>query len=311
MPAPIQPSKPWRDFNSWLKQRFGQRVQKVCIDAGFTCPNRDGLKGTGGCAFCDSVGSGARHVLSSEEIGAQVRRQIGAAHHRYGATKFIAYFQAFTNTYAPAPTLRATYDSALVDDRIIGLSVGTRSDCVTEEICEILATYRTRGLEVWLELGLQTANPNTLARMNCLHTPEDFARACELARAAGLNVVAHIIIGLPGEKHDDFMTTVRLVNRCQVGGVKIHNLFIDSRSNLAEPWRRGEIHMLSREDYISAVCDALELLNPETLVHRLTGEAPPEFLLAPEWVLDKYLVINAIERELHYRGTAQGSRALT
>ena len=292
-------------FHAWLKQVYGERVQKICIDAGFTCPNRDGSKGTGGCLFCDDGGSAASRGLAALSIREQVVRQMSSAHKRYGANKFIAYFQAFTNTHADVNTLRRKYNEALCDDRLIGLSVGARADCVTPDVCALLRSY-TRTYHVWLELGLESSNQATLDRMNRAEHVEDFAAACAMAHDAELDVVAHVIFGLPGDTHDDCMNAVDMLNRCRVEGVKIHNLYIDDRAPIAEMWRRGEVRMLELDEYVRWVCDAIERLDPRILIHRLTGEAPGERLLAPQWVRDKSSVLSAAGRELEWRGARQG-----
>lgn len=300
-------SLPYNSFRDWLVREYGERVQKLCIDAGFTCPNRDGRKGTNGCVFCDSQGSGARHIKTAREVESQVRSQIAQVERRFKARKFIAYFQAFTNTYAPLDRLREIYDSAFCDDRIVGLSVGTRSDCLDESVCALLASYRERG-RVWVEVGLQTANQDTLNRMNRGETVEQFRLACRAALQQGLDVVGHVILGLPGDSHSDFVRAIEVLNEAGVTGVKIHNLFVDCRAPIAAMWRRGEVPVLSRQDYVKAVCDALEILSPRILIHRLTGEAPAGELLAPDWVRNKKDVLDAIVTELNRRGTRQGSR---
>lgn len=296
----------YNSFNEWLKKRFGGRVQKVCIDAGFTCPNRDGTRSAGGCLFCDARGSGARHIATESDVRGQVQQQIEQVRRRYRAERFIAYFQAFTGTYAPIDQLRAVYDAALCDGRIVAMSVGTRSDCVNDEVVALLGEYAQKRL-VFLELGLQTANQSTLDRMNRAEKVEDFVRACELAHQHGLLVVAHIMIGLPGDTADDTQRTIRLINRCGVHGVKIHNLYIDSEAPIADAWQRGEVILPSMAEYVKTVCDALEILDPAVQIHRLTGEASGEHLLAPGWVRNKAQVLAAIDTELTRRGTRQGS----
>ncbi|MBX7245691.1 MAG: TIGR01212 family radical SAM protein [Candidatus Sumerlaeaceae bacterium] len=295
----------YRPFHDWLLKRFGERVFKICLDAGFTCPNRDGSKASGGCTFCDLAGSGARHIETSLGIRHQVQQQIQTARRRYRAEKFIAYFQAFTNTYAPVRVLKDIYDAAFCDPNVVGLSIGTRGDCVTDEVCELIAGYKSRG-PVWLELGLQSVNQSTLDRINRAERVEDFVEACESARKAGVDVVAHLIFGLPGDTREDCLKGVRLVNECGCRGIKIHNLYIDANAPMAEEWQRGEIQMIEREEYISWVCDALEILDPGVLVHRLTGEASPKLHLAPQWSREKVHLLRDIERELERRGSYQG-----
>jgi uncharacterized protein len=299
----------YRSFGAWLRHYFGETVQKVCIDAGLTCPNRDGSKSRGGCLFCSAGGSGAGHVLTGLEIADQVRTQIARSLKRKGARRFIAYFQSFSNTYAPLEQLRELYDAALCDERIVGLSVATRGDCVCADTVDLLAEYRQR-VHVWLELGLETSSQATLDRMNRSETVEDFVRASALARTAGIDVVAHCIFGLPGDTRADAMRSIDLVNQAGASGVKIHNLYVDRTSGLAEQWRLGRVPVLSLEDYVELACDALERLRPDILIHRLTGEAPSGDLLAPDWVRDKASVLRAIEAGMESRGTFQGARYL-
>jgi hypothetical protein len=297
---------PWNSFGAWLKDHFGERVHRACIDAGFTCPNRDGSKAFGGCTFCDAVGSAAGHVESALAIRRQVGEQIASGAARHGARKFIAYFQAFTNTYAPVGRLREVYDAALEDPRIVALSVATRSDCVTDGACGLIASYRGRCMP-WLEVGLQTVNQATLDRVNRAERVEDFAAACDTARRHGLPVVAHLMLGLPGDSREDSLRAVEHINECGVWGVKIHNLYIDSSAPMAEEWRAGRVEVPAEGEYVSFVCDALERLSPGVLVHRLCASAPKERHLAPAWALNKTAVLDAIRREFARRATRQGS----
>lgn len=303
--AEVNPTTRYNAFNPWLKNKWGERVHKVCLDAGFTCPNRDGSKATGGCTFCDVAGSGARHIATELGLRRQALRQMTRIGRRYHASKFIAYFQAFTNTYAPVERLKKLYDAALFDERVVGLSVGTRSDCITEEVCELLASYKSRAY-VWLELGLQSVNQHTLDRINRAETVEDYVFASALAKRYGLDLVTHLIFGLPGDEPADYMRAVDLANECATNGIKIHNLYIDARAPMAEQYRAGDVRVMDRNEYVGLVCDALERLRPEVLVHRLTGEVPAKELVAPDWVRDKSAVLLAIDAELARRGTRQG-----
>ncbi len=296
-----------RHFHQLLLCKYGERVQKLCLDGGFTCPNRDGTKAVGGCVFCDADGSGAAHIVSARSLAEQIRQQKLQCQRRYGAKLFIAYFQAFTNTYAPIDRLRELYDEALHDDDVIGLSVGTRADCVTEEVCELLLGYRNRGKTVWVEIGIQTVNQQTLDRMNRAETVGDFVAGCRLVKRYGLELVTHVIVGLPGDTKGDFLATIDFVNGVAADGIKIHNLYVDARSPLARWWRSGEVPLLEFRDYVQWVADGLERLAPRCYVHRLSGQAPRMFHLAPEWALDKNRVIHAIEAELERRDTVQGS----
>lgn len=293
-------------FHDHLLDCYHTRVQKLCLDGGFTCPNRDGTKAYGGCLFCDASGSAAAHIPLAEPVAEQIRRQKQSCRQRYGAQKFIAYFQAFTNTYAPLPRLKSLYEQALSDPDVIGLSVGTRADCLDEQICALLAGFAASGRRIWVEIGIQTVNQATLDRMNRAETVEDYRRACRLVNDAGLELVVHVIAGLPGDSREDFLRTVAFVNEMEAQGIKIHNLYIDSRAALARDWQAGCVPILEFSDYVSLVCDALERLSPRCLIHRLCGQAPRPYHLAPTWALDKNRVMRAIEAELARRATAHG-----
>jgi uncharacterized protein len=297
---------PWNSFNVWLRERFGERVHRACIDAGFTCPNRDGSKASGGCTFCDLAGSAAGHIEPAFGIRRQVREQIASGEARYGARKFIAYFQAFTNTYAPIERLRESYEAALEDPRIVGLCVGTRGDCVTDGVSRLLASYGAERL-AWMEVGLQSVNQATLDSVNRAERVEDFAEACGSARRFGVPVVAHLIFGLPGDTRSDCLRAIAHLNECGVWGVKIHNLYIDSLAPMAADWRDGRVPIPDVEEHIALVCDALELLDPGIMVHRLCAAAPHGRHLAPAWALEKAAVLHGIRDELSRRNTCQGS----
>lgn len=299
-------AKPINYFHDHLVAYYGQRVQKLCLDGGFTCPNRDGSKSVGGCLFCDADGSGAGHMAAARPIREQVAQQKAQCRRRYGARLFIAYFQAFTNTYGPLEHLKRLYDEALASDDIVGLSVGTRADCLNDAVCDLLASYRVGGRRVWVEIGVQTINQATLDNMNRAESVEDFQWAAELVKGRGLELVVHVIAGLPGDNRDDFLATISFVNTLNADGIKIHNLYIDSRAPLAALWQKGEIALWSFNEYVSSVADGLEKLSNRCLVHRLSGQAPKPYHLAPDWALDKNRIIQAIEAELWRRGTFHG-----
>lgn len=298
---------PYRSLRDYLRAEFGAPLQRLCLDAGFTCPNRDGSKAVGGCTFCDVAGSGASHIEETLGVRRQVQHQVALNEKRYGRSRYIAYLQAFTNTYGPIDRLRAVYDAAVSHPDVAVLSVGTRADCVDGSVCDLLAEFNRR-VEVWLELGLQSVNQATLDRVNRAETPDDFRLACRMSRCRGLRVVAHLIVGLPGDTPADCLRAVDLLNEEGVWGVKIHNLYIDSRAPMAAEWEAGGIPTMTQEEYVACVCDMLERLHPETVIHRLTGQAPRAFHLAPLWALNKSAVLEAITAEMRRRGSAQGSR---
>jgi len=297
----------YRDFNSYLKKIFGQRVHKIALDAGFSCPNRDGTLSRQGCIFCDRRGSGTGAFMDHGlGIAQQISRSKEFFQRRYKASKFIAYFQSFTNTYAPVDRLRQVYDLALCDEDIVGLSIGTRPDCINEETLALLASYKSKYM-VWLELGLQSANDETLRRINRGHDVACFEKAAVKASEFGLSVCAHVILGLPGEGHDEMMNTARFISRLPIHGVKIHLLYIVEDSSLGELYKKGGIRCLERQEYVEALIDFLELLPPTMVIQRLTGDPPRSSrLLAPGWAREKMKTLSLIKNRLEQRNTWQG-----
>lgn len=292
-------------YGQHLLQRHGERVHKIALDAGLTCPNRDGSKGVGGCTFCnnDSFSPNGRKpptILEQLDSGRRAIRR------RTRATKFIAYFQAYTNTYAKIEQLRALYEEALAEPDVIGLSIGTRPDCVPPEVLDLLAGYRERGLEVVLELGLQSAFDETLRRVNRGHGLAEYIATATAARRRGIPVCAHLIVGLPGETEEHYHASLDTVLELGVDGLKLHPLHIVKHTLLAQEWRRGEYHPLSREDYIRVAADLIERTPEQVVYHRVTGTSPKDILLAPDWCSQKWNVLNGIEHELRRRNSRQG-----
>jgi radical SAM protein (TIGR01212 family) len=301
------PDLPYRDLNGYLRQRFGERVQKITLDAGLTCPNRDGQVGQGGCLYCNARGSGTGAWSRGQSISQQVQEGRTRLGRRYGADKFIAYFQSFTNTYAPIEHLRALYREALDCPGVVGLSVGTRPDCLSDEVLELLADLNKDYL-VWLELGLQSAHDATLKRLNRGHNVACFQEAVTRAAARHLETVAHVILGLPGEGPGETAATAAYLAGLPLQGVKIHLLYVTRDAALASLYQSGVYQCLTEGEYVAAVVDFLELLPPRFIIHRLTGDPHPGELLAPEWCLDKTRVLNLIKTEFARRGSRQGSR---
>lgn len=298
--------KRYRDFNSYLREIFGERVQKIPLDAGLSCPNRDGTISDKGCIYCDARGSGTgamiNHGLSISEQIEKGREYLGR---RYGAKKFIPYFQSFTNTYAPPLQLKELYDQALEGPDMVGLSVATRPDCVTHEILELLGSYQEDHL-VWIEYGLQSAHDVTLSRINRGHNVACFEKSVHMAKEYGLNVCAHIILGLPGETQDMMLQTARFLGRLPVDGVKIHLLYIVKDAPLAMLYEKGEVQCLEKEAYVDLVVDVLECLPSEMVIQRLTGDATEDELMAPLWAKHKFDILECIRRRLEERDTWQG-----
>ena len=295
-------------YGQFLLKRYGKRIHKVALDAGFTCPNRDGTKGTGGCTFCNNV-SFSPAAGSRLDVPGQIAKARVAIAKRTRARQFIAYFQAYTNTYADIAELETLYREALAQPDVIGISVGTRPDCVSPAVLDLLETLRDEGLEVWLELGLQSAFDDTLARVNRGHTLAEYRETALAARARGIPLCTHLIIGLPGENEHHYHSTLDTVLEIGVDGLKLHPLHVVKRTILAYQWRRGGYEPLSQVDYIRIAADLIERTPQHIIFHRVTATASKDILLAPEWCSQKWNILNGIEKELRQRGTRQSSRA--
>ena len=295
-------------YGQHLLHRYGERVHKIALDAGMTCPNRDGSKGVGGCTFCnnESFSPNGRTPPTLQEQLASGRRAILK---RTRATKYIAYFQAYTNTYAKIEQLRALYREALSNPDIIGLSVGTRPDCVPTEVLDLLEEFRASGLEIVLELGLQSAFDETLRRINRGHGLAEYIATATAARQRGIPVCTHLIVGLPRENEAHYHASLDTVLDIGVDGLKLHPLHVVKHTLLAQKWRQGQYIPLERDDYIRIAADLIERTPEHIVYHRVTGTSPKDILLAPEWSSQKWNILNGIERELRQRDSRQGRRA--
>ncbi len=294
-------------FSSFLKENFPVKIHKVSIHAGFTCPNRDGLVGVGGCTYCanESFSPNVRETISP--IKEQVEKGVKFLKKRYGAEKFIAYFQAFTNTYADVDTLKARYDEALSNQDVIGLSIGTRPDCISEEILDLIHGY-TRKYHVWIEYGLQSIHNRTLRLINRGHDYNSFEDAVlRTKQRSGIKVCAHVILGLPGENRHDMMETAKTVSAMGIDGIKLHHLYIAKNTEMAGEYFKGKIKTLKMEEYVSLVCDFLERISPEIVIQRLVGDTHGNFLISPVWNVTKSEVFTAITNELINRNSYQGA----
>ena len=298
--------KAYRLFSAHLKARFGGRVHKISVDAGFTCPNRGGSRARPGCLFCDPGGSGAIGIERGEGVAAQLELGKEVMVRKYKAHHFLAYFQPFSNTFAPPERLRALYDEALGVAGVVGLAVGTRPDCLPEVVLDLLADYHRRTY-FWLELGLQSIHDATLAFLRRGHDYTTFLNAYQEARRRGLRVCVHVILGLPGESREQILATAEEMCRLQVDGIKVHLLHVLRGTPLGDLYQHGGIRVLEQAEYVALAADFLERLHPDTLIHRLTGDGPREQLLAPLWSLNKWEVLNAIDDELTRRDSRQGS----
>lgn len=290
-------------LNSWLKKKFGQRVLKICVDGGFSCPNRDGKCGVGGCIFCGESGSGTlkRQLSITEQIQNHLKSYRGER-----AEKFIVYFQNFTNTYDSLENLKRKYDEALFcSDKIVGLSVATRPDCIDEEIVGLLKSYSDRFF-VQVELGLQTANDETGELINRGYSTCTFEKAVRLMSEKNLDVVAHIMVGLPNETMEDLKQTVEFLNSQKIAGLKIHSTYVTCGTRLCQMFEQGEYVPLQLEEYLDAVVYVLTHINSQVVIHRLSGDAPKEQLVAPIWNAHKKLVLNGVDRILREQNLVQG-----
>ncbi|MCE5333892.1 MAG: TIGR01212 family radical SAM protein [Desulfobacteraceae bacterium] len=294
----------YRDYNTYLRAVFGCRVQKITIDAGLSCPNRDGALGRGGCIYCNEKGSGTG-ASSSASITGQIRAAKERLARKYKAKKFIAYFQSFSNTYAPLGVLESLYAEALRDPDVVGLSIGTRPDCVPEAVLDHLRDL-ARDRLIWIEYGLQSSKDSTLLAINRGHDSASFADAVARTRARSIPVCAHVILGLPGETEKDMLDTARFLGRHDIQGVKIHLLYVIRGTPLEELYRSGAYSCLSREEYAAHVGEFLALLPPDMIIQRLTGDPHPGELAAPAWALEKARNLKAITEYMEMRGLFQG-----
>ncbi|QDU28642.1 Oxygen-independent coproporphyrinogen-III oxidase 1 [Anatilimnocola aggregata] len=292
-------------YNRFLKHKFGCRVQKVSLDAGFTCPNVDGSITTGGCTFCDNRSFSPSRRIKRLDILDQVSDGIRRLKIRYDCDTFIAYFQPATNTYGKLERLREVYYRALEHPQVVGMAIGTRPDCVPNEVLDLLEEVAGKTY-LAVEYGVQTIHDRSLEWMNRGHGYACFPDAMARSRGRGFEICAHIMLGLPGESHDDMLATAREIARQQPDSVKIHNLYAVKKTELADQVARGEVQLMERAEYVRTLVDFLELLPPTMIVERVSGDAPPDYLIGPNWCLDKPGLLNALEQEFKTRDTWQG-----
>ena len=294
-------------FSQYLKRTFGCKVHKVTLHAGFTCPNRDGTVAVGGCIYCVNESFSPVADKAAVPIREQMKKGMRFLRNRSGAQKFIAYFQPFSNTYADVATLKACYDEALCDDDIVGLSIGTRPDCVPEPVLDLVQSYTDR-CEVWLEYGIQSIHERTLRLINRGHFFDAFQDAVQRTQGRGIKICAHTILGLPGESHDDMLETTRAVSDLGIDGIKLHHLYVAKGTPLHEMYERGEVKLMTVEEYVPLVCDCLEVVRPDVAVQRLVGDTHGDLLVAPVWPLPKSKVFGMISAELRRRNSCQGAK---
>lgn len=294
-------------FSEYLKEQFPYKVHKIPLHAGFTCPNRDGRAGIGGCTYCinesfsPNVGEIRLSIKEQIEIGKAFQGK------KYGAEKFIAYFQSFTNTYADLETLKACYEEALTDKDIVGISIGTRPDCVNDEILSLINSY-TKDYHVWIEYGLQSIHDKTLRYINRGHDYNAFLDAINRTKNTCIRICAHVILGLPGETVEDMMETANAVAGLGIHGIKLHHLYVAKNTALAEDYFRGKVKTMGMDTYVKLAVDFLERIPPNVTVQRLVGDTHGNFLISPIWKSTKAEITQKIIREFEHRGTYQGSR---
>ena len=292
----------YKHLNKYLKEKFGERTLKICIDAGFTCPNRDGKAGTGGCIFCSEKGSGEH--IKYNDIETQIKNHLNS-YRGERANKFIAYFQNFTNTYDSLESLKAKYDAALCDNRIVALAIATRPDCITEDICKLISSYKSK-LDVWVELGLQTSNDKTGEIINRGYSSNQFTNAVKLLNKYNIETIAHIMVGLPNEDFEDIKNTVNFLNSHNIQGLKIHSCYVIDNTVLGQMYKSGNYIPITLEYYLEAASYILTHINPEIIIHKISGDAPKELLLAPEWNSHKKWIMNGLDKILREKDLYQG-----
>ena len=311
----------YNHLNTYFKQLFGERTLKICIDGNFTCPNRDGICGYGGCIFCSSKGSGEL-IKAAPDISSQVT-QYFESHRAKRANKFIAYFQNFTNTYDTTENLKKKYDSALIDGRIVGLDIATRPDCIDEKIAKLISSYMPK-YKVFVELGFQTSNDYTGKLINRGYDSIKFTEAVKILNKYNIPVICHIMVGLPTETKlisiseelngkiysfnvfSNVVNTIKFINEHNISGIKIHSTYILKNTKLNNMYENGEYTPITYDEYMQNLVYIITHINPEIIVHRISADPPKDLLVAPEWCLHKKWVTNNIDKLLEERDLVQG-----
>lgn len=297
--------KRYHTWNYHLRNQFGHKVFKIALDGGFDCPNRDGTVAFGGCTFCSAAGSGDFAGNRAEDLKKQFADIKGKMHQKWKDGKYMAYFQAYTNTHAPVDVLREKFETVMDEEGVVGLSIATRPDCLPDDVVEYLAELNERTY-LWLELGLQTVHEKTANIINRAHDYPTYVEGVNKLRKHGIRVCSHIINGLPLETPEMMMETAREVAKLDVQGIKIHLLHLLKGTPMVKQYEKGMLQFLSFEEYVNLVCDQLEILPPEMIIHRITGDGPIDLMVGPMWSVNKWEVLNAIDAELKRRNSYQG-----
>lgn len=299
--------KRYSDYNTYLKKRFGQRVQKITVDAGLSCPNRDGVLSKAGCIYCNAKGSGSGLFAKGLSIKEQIDTGRIAMIKKYKAKKFLAYFQSYSNTYTTCEHMKTMFDEALACEGMVGMAIGTRPDCIDSQKIDLIESY-TKDYLVWLEYGLQSVHEPTLEIINRGHQFKDFTHAVHLTRGRGINICTHVILGLPGEDKKMMLQTAKRLADTGIDGVKIHLLYVIKGTRLDHMWKNGEYVPMEQAEYVETVCDFLELLPKQIIIQRITGDPHSNELRAPMWAGRYRETFNMIQHMLEKRDAYQGDK---
>lgn len=294
-------------FSRYLKNKYPFKVRKISLDAGFTCPNRDGTRAEGGCTYCENRSFSPNSIGTRKSLREQIEQGMAFYRKHFDAEKFIIYFQAYSNTYDSAENLRRLYDESLAYPGVVGLSIGTRPDCVPDDVLDLVAEYARR-IDVILEIGLQSIHNTTLESINRAHTHEEFEDAYARAKERGIEICTHVIMGFPGETREMMMQTARRVAELRTDFIKVHHLYVAKYTAMEHQYRKGLIPLMTAEEWVTLAADVLEVLPPTTVIQRLVGELNGEYLIAPQWGIPKSKILGMIEQELRRRGSRQGNR---
>ncbi|MBQ5674888.1 MAG: TIGR01212 family radical SAM protein [Lachnospiraceae bacterium] len=301
--------KPYYSLDSYLKNEYGEKVYKIALDAGFTCPNRDGTISHGGCVFCSAGGSG-EHAVSTvgKSIQDQIEEGLKLFHNKKIGNKFIAYFQAYTNTYAPVSTLRPLYEEALKHEQVVGISIATRPDCLPDEVLQLLVALKEQypGKFIWIELGLQTIHEKTATLIRRGYPLHTFENALTRLNDCGIPTIVHVILGLPGESKEDILATINYLNQAGIWGIKLQLLHVLKDTDLANWYEAGVFEVYNLEEYLHILTECIAQLNKNIIIHRVTGDGPKDLLIAPDFSRNKRLVLNSLHKELKQKGITQG-----
>lgn len=303
----MERKKKYSDYNAYLRKLYGERVQKISVDAGLTCPNRDGLLSSEGCIYCNEKGSGTGLAAKGLSITQQIEKGKIGAIKKYKARKFLAYFQSYSNTYTSVDRMKRMFDEALACEGMVGMAIGTRPDCIDEEKLALLEEYAKDYL-VWLEYGLQSVHDGTLKQINRGHTFDDFSKAVQITVGRGINICTHVILGLPGEDKKMMLETARVLGDMPIDGIKLHLLYVIRGTRLDELWQKGEYTPMDQAEYVDTLCDFLEMLPKRVIIQRITGDPHAEELQAPLWAARYRETFNMIQHTLEERESYQGIR---